>query len=88
MRSPAGGPTVAVLACGVDRAYPAAHSTLIDYLAELGAVVSELAPGCSPTRLRFLARNRIIAAPLPRHGRRGGRGAQRRAEHRELDRRG
>jgi DNA processing protein len=56
-----GGPTVAVLACGVDRAYPAAHQALLDHLAEHGAVVSELAPGCAPTRLRFLARNRIIA---------------------------
>jgi DNA processing protein len=48
------GPTLAVLACGVDRAYPAAHTTLLDYLAERGLVVSELPPGCSPTRLRFL----------------------------------
>ena len=57
-----GGPTVAVLACGVDRAYPAAHQRLLDHLAEHAAVVSELAPGCAPTRLRFLARNRVIAA--------------------------
>lgn len=55
------GPTVAVLACGVDRAYPAAHRSLLDHLAVTGAVVSELAPGCAPTRLRFLARNRLIA---------------------------
>jgi len=58
----AGGVTVAVLACGVDRAYPAAHRGLLDHLAAEGAVVSELAPGCAPTRLRFLARNRLIAA--------------------------
>ena len=57
-----GGTSVAVLACGVDRAYPAAHKSLIDHLAAQGAVVSELPPGCSPTRLRFLARNRLIAA--------------------------
>lgn len=57
-----GGVTVAVLACGVDRAYPAAHKRLLDHLADHGAVVSELPPGCAPTRLRFLARNRIIAA--------------------------
>ncbi len=56
-----GGPTVAVLACGVDRAYPVAHKPLLDHLAQHGAVVSELAPGCSPTRLRFLSRNRLIA---------------------------
>ena len=55
------GPTVAVLACGVDRAYPAAHKSLLDHLAVVGAVVSELPPGCAPTRLRFLSRNRLIA---------------------------
>lgn len=56
------GPTVAVLACGVDRAYPSAHKNLLDYIADVGLVVSELPPGCSPTRLRFLSRNRVIAA--------------------------
>ena len=56
------GPTVAVLACGVDRAYPAAHRQLLDYIADVGVVVSEAAPGCAPTRIRFLARNRLIAA--------------------------
>ncbi len=54
--------TVAVLATGVDRAYPAAHRSLLDYIAEVGAVVSEAAPGCAPTKVRFLARNRLIAA--------------------------
>ncbi|MDP3892589.1 DNA-processing protein DprA, partial [Nocardioides sp.] len=58
----ASGRTVAVLACGVDRVYPAAHKNLLDHLAAHGAVVSEAPPGCAPTRLRFLARNRIIAA--------------------------
>lgn len=57
-----GGRTVAVLACGVDRAYPVAHTDLLNHLAVEGAVVSELAPGCSPTRMRFLSRNRLIAA--------------------------
>jgi DNA processing protein len=56
------GGTVAVLACGVDRAYPVAHRGLLDYLVEVGAVVSELPPGCAPTRVRFLSRNRLIAA--------------------------
>lgn len=58
----AGGTTVAVLACGVDRAYPVAHKSLLDHLAATSAVISEAAPGCSPTRIRFLSRNRIIAA--------------------------
>ena len=56
------GPTVAVLACGVDRAYPSGHKALLDYIAGTGAVVSDLRPGCAPTRYRFLARNRLIAA--------------------------
>lgn len=55
------GPTVAVLACGADRVYPTAHRALIDYVADVGLVVSEAAPGCAPTRIRFLARNRLIA---------------------------
>jgi DNA processing protein len=56
------GPTVAVLACGVDRAYPAGHAALLGHIAATGLVVSELPPGCAPTRLRFLTRNRVIAA--------------------------
>ncbi|WP_067439627.1 DNA-processing protein DprA [Nocardioides jensenii] len=55
------GATVAVLACGVDRAYPAAHASLLAYLADHGAIVSEVPPGGSPLRTRFLARNRLIA---------------------------
>jgi DNA processing protein len=56
------GVTVAVLACGVDRAYPSAHRNLLDYIVDTGLVVSELPPGCAPTRVRFLSRNRLIAA--------------------------
>jgi DNA processing protein len=55
------GRTVAVLACGADRAYPAAHAQLLEHIAETGLIVSELPPGCSPTQLRFLSRNRLIA---------------------------
>ena len=54
--------TVAVLACGVDQAYPAGNTDLLAGIAERGSVVSELPPGEHPTRLRFLARNRLIAA--------------------------
>lgn len=57
-----GGPTVAVLACGVDRAYPAGNQGVLDHLARHALVVSEVPPGCAPTKLRFLSRNRIIAA--------------------------
>ncbi len=56
------GVTVAVLACGADRAYPSAHRNLIDYVADVGLVISEAPPGGAPTRIRFLARNRLIAA--------------------------
>jgi DNA processing protein len=54
-------PSVAVLACGVDRPYPAAHRSLIEHMATAGAVVSELPLGCAPLKVRFLARNRLIA---------------------------
>ena len=56
------GPTVAVLACGIDRAYPAAHSMLIERIAGSGLLVSEYPPGAFPVRNRFLARNRVVAA--------------------------
>jgi DNA processing protein len=57
----AGGPTVAVLACGIDRAYPASHTGLIERIAQHGLVVSEYPPGAVPARHRFLVRNRLIA---------------------------
>jgi DNA processing protein len=57
----AGGPTVAVLACGIDRSYPAAHEALLDRIAATGVVVSEYPPGSVPARHRFLVRNRLIA---------------------------
>lgn len=57
-----GGPTLAVLAGGLDIAYPAGHARLLARLAEEGAVVSEHPCGSAPTRGRFLARNRVIAA--------------------------
>ena len=56
------GATVAVLACGADVAYPRAHASLLDRISTDGLVVSELPPGSTPTKWRFLARNRLIAA--------------------------
>ncbi|MGW0536164.1 DNA-processing protein DprA [Streptomyces sp. NPDC003032] len=58
----AGGATVAVLACGVDRPYPRGHAGLIGRIAEQGLVVGELPPGDHPTPSRFILRNRVIAA--------------------------
>jgi len=57
----AGGPNVAVLACGIDRSYPAAHEALLDRIAATGMILSEYPPGSVPARHRFLVRNRLIA---------------------------
>jgi DNA processing protein len=57
----AGGKTVAVLGCGIDRDYPAAHSSLAAAIRESGLVASEYAPRVEPAPWRFPARNRIIA---------------------------
>lgn len=56
------GTTVAVLGCGVDVRYPAAHSRLLDRIADSGAVISEYPPGTPPAKHRFLVRNRVIAS--------------------------
>jgi len=56
------GRTVAVLGCGIDRDYPAAHAELArSIVASGGLVVSEYEPGVEPAPWRFPARNRIIA---------------------------
>lgn len=56
------GRTLAVLANGLDEAYPRSHEGLLGQVREAGLLVSEYPPGEHPTRLRFLARNRLIAA--------------------------
>lgn len=58
-----GGPTVALLAGGVDRPSPAGNLDLLERLAASGgALLAESPPGTTPTRARFLQRNRLIAA--------------------------
>ncbi|MDN3294226.1 DNA-processing protein DprA [Streptomyces ficellus] len=57
-----GGATVAVLACGVDVAYPRGHAELLERVAQQGLVIGELPPGAHPTPSRFILRNRVIAA--------------------------
>lgn len=56
------GLTVAVLGCGADVSYPAAHRSLWRRIGESGLVLSELPPGCGAWRWTFPARNRIMAA--------------------------
>jgi DNA processing protein len=56
------GITIAVLACGVDHPYPAGHAQLFAAIAAQGLVISEWPPGRPPARMRFLVRNRAIAA--------------------------
>lgn len=58
----AGGQTIAVLAGGLDRPYPAGHRDLLRQIGDVGLLVSELPPGAAPTRHRFIARNRLMAA--------------------------
>jgi DNA processing protein len=57
----AGGRTVAVQACGIDRIYPREHSALADRIAENGAVITELPLGEPPLRPYFPLRNRLIS---------------------------
>lgn len=56
------GRTVAVLAAGIDVAYPAGNARLFAEIAENGALISEVLPGAHAIPSRFLTRNRIIAA--------------------------
>lgn len=55
-------PTIAVLASGVDVPYPRGNDQLLARIAENGLILSEVPPGSAPTRVRFLVRNRLIAA--------------------------
>lgn len=54
--------TIAFLACGIDRSYPRAHHGLLQSIESTGLILTELNPGASPMRHRFLQRNRLIAA--------------------------
>ena len=58
----AGGDTIAILANGVARPYPAGHRDLLERMADVGLLVSEVPLGAVPTRHRFIARGRLLAA--------------------------
>lgn len=57
----AGGPTIAVLGCGLDIAYPKSHTALLAEIAASGLLLSEYPLGTQPDGFRFPARNRIIS---------------------------
>lgn len=57
----AGGRTLAVLGCGIDRIYPPAHAELAEAIASRGAVLSEFPLGSRPLRPHFPIRNRLIS---------------------------
>ena len=57
----AGGSTVAVVATGIERVYPARHRGLADELLQSGCMVSEFPPGMQPLKQNFPRRNRIIS---------------------------
>ncbi|AMM22472.1 hypothetical protein AX769_15350 [Frondihabitans sp. PAMC 28766] len=58
----ASGATIAIMAGGVDKYYPPGNHDLLQRVADEGAVIAEVACGTSPSRWRFLQRNRLIAA--------------------------
>jgi DNA processing protein len=57
----AGGYTVAVTGCGLDKVYPASGRRLAQRVQEQGVLVSEFPPGTAPKREHFPTRNRIIS---------------------------
>jgi DNA processing protein len=62
----AGGLTVAVLGCGIDRDYPKAHAELARRISENGLVASEYPPGVEPSPWRFPVRNRRLLGAIPK----------------------
>ena len=57
-----GGQTIAVVPGGPDRLYPAGHRDMLERVGDVGLLMSEMPPGAAPTRHRFIARGRLLAA--------------------------
>ena len=58
----AGGFPIAVLGCGLDRAYPTQHAPLMTAIGRHGLLLSEYPPGSRPISYHFPVRNRLISA--------------------------
>ncbi len=58
----AGGDTIVIPANRVDHPYPVGHCDLLDRVADVGLLVSEVPPGAVPTRHRVIARVRLMAS--------------------------
>ena len=57
----AGGITVAVLGCGINRVYPVSNANLMKRIMQTGMVISEYPPNTEPLKHHFPERNRIIS---------------------------
>ena len=55
------GTTIAVLGCGLDRAYPPQNRNLMVEIAKKGTILTEFAPFTEPLKANFPMRNRIIS---------------------------
>ncbi|MBP1638711.1 MAG: protecting protein DprA [Bacteroidetes bacterium] len=54
-------PTIGVVAHGLDRLYPSAHTSIAAKMATNGAIITEYTTGTEPDKPNFVQRNRIIA---------------------------
>lgn len=55
------GPTIAVMATGIDRRYPRRNISLAAEIRARGLLLTEFAPGSEPRREHFPMRNRVIS---------------------------
>ncbi|QCR40296.1 DNA-protecting protein DprA [Microbacterium sp. SGAir0570] len=80
------GVTIAVLAGGVDKAYPSGHAGLLTDVSRRGVVVSEVPCGTAPTKWRFLQRKHRYVKKAELCGRFTVSGSVRRMAHSPIHR--